>query len=57
VLATLPREQSPLVQLAMIDFLVAARDREAAPELERMARSETVDRAVRDAAQRALAQL
>ena len=57
VLATLPREQSPLVQLAMIDFLVAARYREAAPELERMARSETVDRAVRDAAQRALAQL
>ena len=57
VLATLPRDPSPLVQVAMIDFLVAARDREAAPELERMARSETVDRAVRDAAKRGLAQL
>lgn len=57
VLATLPREPSPLVQVAMIDFLVAARDREATPELERMSRSETVDRAVRDAAKRALAQL
>ena len=57
VLATLPREQNPLVQVAMIDFLVAARDREATPELERMARSATLDRAVRDAAQRGLAQL
>jgi len=57
VLASLPREQNPLVQVAMIDFLVAARDREAAPELGRMARNETLDRAVRDAAQRGLAQL
>jgi hypothetical protein len=57
VLATLPRGPSPLVQVAMIDFLVAARDREAKPELERMARSETVDQAVREAAKRALAQL
>lgn len=57
VLASLPREQNPLVQVAMIDFLVAARDREAAPEIEKLARNESVDRAVRDAAQRALAQL
>ena len=57
VLATLPREPNPLVQVAMIDFLVAARDREASPELERMARSETIDRAVREAAKRGLAQL
>ena len=57
VLASLPREQNPLVQVAMIDFLVAARDRTAAPELEKIARSETVDRAVRDAAKRGLAQL
>ena len=41
----------------MIDFLVAARDREATPELEKIARNETVDRAVREAAKRALAQL
>ncbi|MDB6092545.1 MAG: anti-ECFsigma factor, ChrR [Verrucomicrobia bacterium] len=57
VLATLPREQNPLVQVAMIDFLVAARDREAVPELERIVRNETADRVVRDAAQRGLAQL
>ena len=57
VLASLPREQNPLVQVAMIDFLVAARDRDATPELERLARTETLDRAVRDAAKRGLAQL
>ena len=38
VLASLPREQNPLVQVAMIDFLVAARDRDATPELEKIAR-------------------
>jgi hypothetical protein len=57
VLATLPRDPNPLVQVAMIDFLVAARDRDAAPELERMSRNELLDRAVRDAAKRGLAQL
>ncbi len=57
VLATLPREQNPLVQVAMIDFLVAARDRDATPELERLARNETLDSAVREAAKRGLAQL
>lgn len=57
VLATLPREQNPLVQVAMIDFLVAARDREAVPELERIVRTDTIDQVVRDAAKRGLAQL
>ncbi len=57
VLAALPRENSPLVQVAMIDFFAATRDRAAAPVLEGMLRSTTIDLAVRDAAQRALAQL
>ena len=57
VLASLPREPNPLVQVAMIDFLVAARDRDATPELEKMARDESIDRQVRDAAKRGLAQL
>ena len=57
VLATLPREQNPLVLVAMIDFLVAARDREAAPELEKIVRNETIDQGVREAAKRGLAQL
>jgi anti-sigma-K factor RskA len=57
VLAAFPREQNPLVKVAMIDFLVAARDRNAAPELEKLARDETIDLAVRNAAKRGLAQL
>jgi len=57
VLASLPREQNPLVQVAMIDFLVAARDHDAAPELEKIMRNETIDSAVRDAAKRGVAQL
>lgn len=57
VLASLAREQNPLVQVSMIDFLVAARDREAAPTLQELARSEKTDRSVRDAAQRALVQI
>jgi predicted anti-sigma-YlaC factor YlaD len=57
VLASLPREQNPLVQVAIIDFLVAARDRNATPELEKLAHNDQIDRAVREAATRALAQL
>jgi predicted anti-sigma-YlaC factor YlaD len=57
VLASLPREQDPLVQIELIDFLAAARDRSAAPELEKLSQNETIDRSVRDAARRALAQL
>ncbi|MBK8856142.1 MAG: HEAT repeat domain-containing protein [Opitutaceae bacterium] len=57
VLASLTREQNPLVQVSMIDFLVAAKDREAAPTLQEMARSDKFDRSVRDAAKRALVQI
>ena len=57
VLASLPREQNPLVQLEMIDFVTAARDREATPVLEKMSQDEAIDRSVRDAARRALVQL
>lgn len=57
VLASLTREQNPLVQVSMIDFLVAAKDREAALTLQEMARSDKFDRSVRDAAKRALVQI
>ncbi len=57
VLAALPREQNPLVQLELIDFVGSASDREAVPALQEMSQSESVDRSVRDAARRALAQL
>jgi len=57
VMSALPRETSPLVQVAMIDFVVAARDREAGPALNRLARDPAVDAVVREAARRGLAQL
>ncbi len=57
VLASLPREQNPLVQVSMIDFLAAARDREAVPVLEKLSTAAAADPSVRDAAKRALTQL
>lgn len=57
VLTSLPREQSPLVQISMIDFLAAARDREAAPTLRKLSNSHQTDLNVRAAAKRALGQL
>lgn len=53
----LSREQNPLVQLEMIDFVAASKDHSAAPSLEKMAQNEDADTSVRDAARRALAQL
>ena len=57
VLVSLPRETSPLVQVAMIDFLAATRERDAGPALQKLSANDTVDRNVREAAQRALTQL
>jgi hypothetical protein len=57
VLAALPREQNPLVQLEMIEFVTTAHDRDAAPLLEQLSQNESIDQTVRVAAQRALAQL
>lgn len=57
VLASLTRENSPLVQVAMIDFLASAQDTEAKPALERMSVNSSADQNVREAAKRALAQL
>ena len=57
VLTSLPREQNPLVQVSMIDFLVASRDREAAPTLQTISANEQADFNVRAAAKRALTQL
>jgi|HubBroStandDraft_6_1064221.scaffolds.fasta_scaffold367407_2 hypothetical protein len=57
VLACLPRETNPLVQVAMIDFLVAARDRDAAPELRKLVADDHADVDVRESARRAIEQL
>jgi hypothetical protein len=56
VLAALPREQNPLVQLELIDFVAMARDQDATPLLERISTDESTNRTVRDAAKLALAQ-
>jgi len=57
ILAALPREQNPLVQLELIDFVASAQDHDATPLLERISTDETTNRSVRDAARLALAQL
>lgn len=57
VLACLPREENPIVQVAMIDLLASAREANARPAIEQISLSESADRSVRDAARRALAQL
>jgi len=57
IVAALPREQNPLVQLELIDFVATAHDRTAAPALEKISREESSDQSVRAAARRALAQL
>lgn len=57
VVAALPRERSPLVQLAMIDFLAAVRDRSAVPALRSLAQDSTADQNVRTAADVALARI
>ena len=54
VLACLPREQNPLVQVSMIDFLAGARDREASPELLRIAGDDKANADVRESARRAI---
>lgn len=54
VLACLPREQNPLVQVSMIDFLAAAKAREASPELLRIADDEKANADVRESARRAV---
>jgi anti-sigma factor RsiW len=54
VLACLPREANPLVQVSMIDFLVASKAREANPLLKKMAADDKVDADVRESARRAV---
>jgi hypothetical protein len=57
LLAALPRENAPLVQLAMIELLANVREPEAAPVFDRLMRDETADKNVREAAKRGLATL
>ena len=55
ILAALPREQNPLVQLELIDFVAAAQNRAATPALEQIASDQSANTSVREAAKFALA--
>ncbi len=57
LLAALPRETAPLVQMAMIELLANVRETEAAPLFEQLSRDTQADQNVREAAKRALATL
>jgi len=57
VLNALPRESSPLVQVAMIDFVVASRDAGAATALDSLTRNPATNDVVREAARRGLVRL
>ena len=57
VLAALSRESSPIVQVAMIDFLAAARATEAQLQFENLSRDPATNATVRAAATHGLAQL
>jgi hypothetical protein len=54
VLACLAREPNPLVQVSMIDFLVAAKAHEAAPQLYKLAGDDKANADVRESARRAI---
>ena len=56
VLTALPREQNPLVQIELIDFVAAAQVSNAAPALEKLSADESANSDVRSAAKLALAQ-
>jgi len=57
VVAALPQQESPLVQIALIDFLLEAQGPEAASVLRRLADDMMLDKAVRDRAARGLRQV
>jgi len=57
VLNALPRETSPLVQVAMIDFVVASRDDGAEAALNALTRNPATNDVVREAARRGLVRL
>jgi hypothetical protein len=57
LLAALPRENAPLVQVAMIELLTSARETNAVPLFERLSRDDSADKTVRESARRGLAVL
>jgi hypothetical protein len=55
--AALPQQESPLVQIALIDFLLEAQGPDAAMTLRRIAEDMMFDKAVRARAERGLRQV
>jgi len=53
----LTRQDSPLVQVALIDFMVEINEREAVPELRRLSQDTMVNQTVRDRARWSLQQI
>ena len=56
-MAALPQQNSPIVQVALIDFLMEVYGRDAAPAVRRLSTDPMVDQAVRARAEQRLAQL
>jgi hypothetical protein len=57
IVQSIPKQTSPLVQIALIDLLVDLRVTDAAPELKKLSSDETVDALVRERAKAALGKL
>jgi len=57
VVQALPRQTTPIVQVALIDFLAELKERKAAPELRRLASDPDIDSGVRRRAEWALERL
>jgi len=57
IVQSIPKQTSPLVQIALIELLVDLKANEAAPELKKLAADETMDSSVRQRANWALGKL
>jgi HEAT repeat protein len=57
VMQSIPRQSSPMVQVALIDLLVDLKEKEAVPELRKLTTDSTANESVRQRAQWALERL
>lgn len=57
IIQSISKQKTPIVQMALLDLLVDLKEKDAAPELRKMAADETVDASVRDHVKWALEKL
>jgi putative zinc finger protein len=57
IIQSIPKQDAPLVQIKLIDLLVDLREKEAVPELEKLAADETKNESVREYAKAAIGRL